>query len=200
MQIADKNGQQYYLQTFRDKLYAFARKSRPAFTPGQKGKKGPAALTVPLRPPAADDGKVQERVLLAAIVNHPEIFNEIEDELGHMDLIDAGHDALRQAVMSALSEDGLDAEALRNHLEGQGFGGVLSGLLSPAVYTHAGFAKPGAEPQKVLEGWRETCKFLQQKTTWKEIRQAGEELARDFSDEKERRIIALRNMNKTSEG
>jgi DNA primase len=219
-QIADRGVQQYYQQAFRDRLYKTfgpgARKSAYAGkgAAGVRGGKGgfggrkPPAVTVPLTPPVADDGRVQERVLLAALVNNPEIFDEIEEDLGRMEMRVPAHDSLRQALLAALTgeenteisgESGVDAIKLRTHLEEQGFAGLLAELLSPAVYTHAGFARPGSGAEKVLEGWRETCKFLQQKTAWKEIRAAGAELAKDFSDEKERRIMALHDLHKSSD-
>jgi DNA primase len=143
---------------------------------------------------------VQERVLLATLVNHPGLFASVEEEVGLMEMIDPAHDSLRQALLAALSGDGsLDAASLRNHLEGQGFTGLLTGLLSAEVYTHAAFAKPGQNLEKALEGWRETCKFLQQKTAWKEIRAAGADLARDFSDEKERKIMALHDLHRAAD-
>lgn len=209
--IADRTVQQYYRNAFREKLKAQFTPVRPAYEPrgGGKWKKGPVTPRglVMKRPPRADEAVAarSHRILLAALLNHPAIFDMVEDEIGMMEIRDAGLDSLRQDVLHLLGAGdpeggGLDAEGLQNHLKERGFADLLAEVLSESVYGHAGFARPQAEQGDVLAGWREVIDFMQKKAVMLEVRAARDALARDMNEENQERLLALRGMQKETEG
>lgn len=163
--IADRTVQQYYKNAFREKLraaFAPARVDRP-FTPRGRGAAGraPLAPPVPLRRPGEPIERLH-RVLLAVLINHPRLFGDIEEEAGILNMVNIELDSLRQSVLNLRGTNpDLDAEALQNHLKERGFEAVLDAILSDAVYTHAGFARPGADEARALEGWRDIMRRLQ---------------------------------------
>ena len=143
------------------------------------------------------DSLLSYQMLLATLINHPELFEAVEDEAGRMVMVGENMtikrlDLLRQAVLNLLGSDhGLDADTLQNHLKERGFEDELSMVLSEAVYVHAAFARKGADSEKALEGWRDTVGFLQKKAVWQELRAAGAQLAQDMNQENEERLRAL---------
>lgn len=138
---------------------------------------------------------LQERILLATLINHPEIFDTIEERLGMVEFSVTELDNLRQQVLNTLvAHEDLDSSRLRDHLSQTGFEHVLKALLSKNVYMHAKFARPDQTTEDALEGWQDTLgrystKFLE--TELKQI-EAEAALGEDTSDTAFGRIKALK--------
>lgn len=213
--IADRTVQHYYREAFREKIRkAFAPApsaqgaGRAPWTPRPQGGYGkgrfsppePVAIT-PLRRPAFGKNSLYSKALLACVLNNPEIFADIEEDLGHLDLPENTLDRLRQAVLSTLGRNpALDAEGLRNHLSEQGFEGELGQLLSEQVYTHASFSRPSNDTGAVLGAWRTAWKAMQMQGARDDLEQAILAMKENPSEENERRLTALRENRKTSDG
>ncbi len=220
LKIADRTVQTYYRQAFRERLRAAfftperatPRKSwTPGGRPANAGKPSrssafgapPGLASVrPPRPSARGmTHGLQAQILLATLLNHPDIFGQIEDRIGDLDMGNQGLDAIFQETISALQLDsGLDMQTLCRHLDAAGFSEGLSHILCEAVYVHAGFSRPKAEPQEALEGWLDVRNSITTKNVEQEIRQAGSALAGEFTTENERRLQALRSLNDAKKG
>jgi DNA primase len=123
----------------------------------------------------------------------------VEEELGQMRLPQEGLDRVRQAVLNILGEEpALDREGLANHLTGRGLGAELAEILSPRVYVHGAFARPEIPDADVLEQWRETWRFMQHCDLGREIGNAAQALAGEFTTEIESRLLALHDEHKTA--
>jgi DNA primase len=206
--IPDRTVQQYYRQMFRDRLYkAFgpqkaqtqqgSRLRKDAKGKPFKGQAQPETVLPPRRPAGVAEA-FSALVLLATLINHPFIFDSVEEEFGQLTLPDGRMEALRQAALAALGADSaLDSQGLQSHLKDRGFEAELQQVLSAGVYTHAGFARPDAPPEKILAGWQDTIRFMNKRSIWKELRQAGQAFASDFTEENQQRIIGLRDAGKT---
>jgi DNA primase len=163
--IPDRDVQYHYLQAFRERTrqsFGFGAKNTAQSRPGTRNGKfnwGPdVRLTPPsgLRRPAFSRDHLVPAAMLAALINHPFLFDEAEEVLGQMGLGDAGLDQVRQTVLSTLSHNPeLDGEGLKTYLHEAGLGEDLGQILSESVYTHAPFARPSASQEVALEGWRE---------------------------------------------
>lgn len=214
LRIPDRDVQHYYRQGFRDKIrQAFGggydkRGGKGGFgqnfkgwVNGWKGQKGPNESVIPLKSPGFSRQGVIEQALLATILNHPELFDDIEEQLGSLEMSQKGLDRVRQAVLSTLSHNaGLDAENLRTYLIEQGFEGELKGILSESVYTHARFARPQTEYEVVKAGWDAAWDALHQDSSMQELKAAGAALVDDLNEDNENRMMALRNLHKSSKG
>lgn len=154
--IPDRAVQQYYRQIFKDRLYKF-------FAPARLNKKGGAPATaLKLHRPLSGGGG---RVLLAALINHPAIFDDVEEACGMLHLSDPQLDQLRQIVLDQLlAEPDLDTEGLRAYLLAQGYEEALTTILSDSVYVHAAFARPDTPLETVLEGWQDTLNHMLRRT------------------------------------
>ncbi len=213
--IADRTVQHYYKDALREKLRgafspAQAAQSQPnqpwrplspkgKWQGGRFGKPEPQPITA-LRRPSFTRNSLFSMALLACIINNPEIFDEVEEEFGHLQLSENKLDRLRQAVLSTLGRNPeLDGPALRSHLIEQGFEGELESLLTDSLYTHASFSRPSADAGLVLSAWREAWKTMQMVIAQAELEQAKIALKEDLSEENENRLNALREIRTVSD-
>jgi DNA primase len=101
--------------------------------------------------------------VLAALLNHPALLLDVDEELATVKLPGPALERLRQAMLAAMAHDpDLDREALRGHLSQKGFSGLLDTLLSNAVYVHARFARPDQTDEVAREGVRYVIALLRE--------------------------------------
>lgn len=224
--MTDRAVQHYYRDAFREKLrkaFTLPRGDGPFAGGGSSGRSAsgehygnkraeyqgvrrfgsPPALppVTPLRRPSFSRGNLIPSALLAAVVNNPAIFQDVEEELGHLHFSENGLDRLRQAVLSTLGRDAdLDAGRLKNHLLGQGFERELDYILSGFVTTHASFSRVSADSGMVLTAWREAWKAMQDQKAQADLEQAILAMKENPCEENENRLKALRELRRNSEG
>lgn len=195
--IQDRDVQHFYLRDFRDRVRRafapapFSGRSRGAAPRGGRG----AAVPVPglsLRRPAYAASRMRVMILLAALVNHPALFAEVEEDLLRLDIPDSDLSAFRQALVAVLEADpGLAAAGVKAALSAAGQGEMLEIIDSEAIFTHAGFARPDSGLEIARKGWQDTVALMGRHSVHTEIRAIGRDLATDFTEENERRIMAL---------
>ena len=210
--ITDRTVQHYYREAFREKI-------KKAFTPaptsaapqarswqprqgfnGGRFQPQPQPIT-PLKRPAFSKLSLYYKALLGCIINNPEVFHDVEEDLGHLHLPENALDRLRQAVLSSLGRNpALDADGLRTHLIERGFGEELGDILSDSVYTHATFSRRSADPGAVLTAWRAAWKAMQNLSAQGDLEQAILAMKEDPSEENERRLHALRESRRSVDG
>lgn len=145
------------------------------------------------------------QALLAAVINHPEILDDVEEALGTLDFSPAGGagdddgtstarrvshapgtvlgdlDRLRQEILT-IPRENLDSRGLQDHLQSLGFAASVAKLLSPEVYALAAFAAPSADSGKALDGWRALYGSLREREALeREFQAARQALAADMS-------------------
>ena len=212
--IADRSVQQNYSRVFRDKTYQHFRNTGFQKNNRSGNGRGHAAVPLTVRKPAYSGQSLPYQILLAAVLNHPYIFPEVEEDLGAILITQERLDSMRQSILNLCGANHpLDRDALHSHLKDRGFEAELKTVLSETVYTHAGFARPisrqhddesnhmneEAYKDDVLSGWNETIGLIQQKAVWSEIRTAGRALAENFTEENEKKILALRHSQEKPE-
>ncbi|MCB9982153.1 MAG: DNA primase [Rhodospirillales bacterium] len=158
--IADPEVQKHYRELVRTRI------SEKFFTPRQnKNRQARPAGDTPklksamrLRPVLNRKNALSQRILLACVLNNPQIYHRIEEEFGRFHIDAPGLDRLRQQIVHALIEDDtLDFQALQGHLKLLGFEQEMHDILNESVYVHAAFARRMAsdspdEPQ-IVENW-----------------------------------------------
>ncbi|MBI1207937.1 MAG: DNA primase [Azospirillum sp.] len=200
-QVAERTVQEFYRRDMHRRVseaFAWRRPERPEWRKDRLDR--PAASTrhaVPRRrrPNPADQRR--ERLLLATLINHPMLFDEVEEALAQFGFSSPPLDDLRQAVVqllgrSAATQSGLDGASLKGHLCAQGFDTVLNELLSQATYVDGGFSRPGASLEQARAGWWEAWQHFRGKVVKKELHEADRALGRDTSEINFVRMDALR--------
>lgn len=147
-QIADLGVQKQYEKALKDRFYqAFSQR-----TAGSAGGKKPSAALPAVRIPAPDSNKARKaaRLALAAILTCPSIFADAEEVLGRLHIEDQRLDALRQSLMSALSDSPeMDRAVLLQNLSTRGFAGEVKDLRTIARLEVFG-GPEGEDPQVAL--------------------------------------------------
>ncbi|WP_029011167.1 DNA primase [Azospirillum halopraeferens] len=139
----------------------------------------------------------REKILLATVINHPELFDEVGEALALLPFPPGPLEDLRQALIDTLGSEsrydsGLDAAAVHSHLSSAGFDTILASLLSGSTYVHGRFARPDTSAEDARKGWWPTWRHLHHRRVLAELREAEESLARAFSEERHARVVALR--------
>ena len=207
-QIKDDSLRELYRNEFAKRINdAFGWKPQ-AFQKQQGGRTGwksnaPAPFLEARRAPLKGQRQI-ERILLALVINHPDLFDEFGEGFAQLDFQTAEFETLRQRVIDHLSQthdtpptpDELrrhlsDPESENPYTHDQG-ASILDELLSPATYTHAKAARPDATPQDAREAWLSLWKKLEQDKT-KADYESARALYRDQPTEDNlRRMEALR--------
>lgn len=126
-----------------------------------------SGLHTPYRPmqtqakPIRTSKLLRQKVLLALMINHPDLFEDYGEQLGLIDIPNTDYDQVRQDLLRYLLESQshdiyLDDQAVRQHLTELGHGKILDAIFDKSLYLHAGFAKPGQPPETVRQGWQDT--------------------------------------------
>jgi DNA primase len=136
----------------------------------------------------------QQEILLATLLNHPELLAECAEEAAAL-TFSGPLDKLRQALLnlSARTPD-LDSEELKRQLNSLGLGDALAHLMGGAVTGHASFARAEAPLDAARRGWTEAVRRYRDLEERGEIELAGRRLAEDMSEQQwdafRRRIAA----------
>lgn len=194
-QIADRDVQQFYRADMARRLEeAFGPPRRAgAAAPGGAGwgdraawagprgrfRREPPAPVVDRRRPAGG-AEMSERVLLALLIEHPCLFDAVGEALGGAAFAGAANDAMRQALIDALSRDPhLDSADLRRHLTATGFARQLAELADRAVELHVRPARGADALDRARRIWADAWTRLGRRTMEAERMRAGQVLARD---------------------
>jgi DNA primase len=200
--IADKMVADNYRRFFRDRLFASIAATRGGNRPRAAtngGKWRPAGPPVSFVQPANPDPRARllrraQEVILATLLNHPALLDEVNEDFAQLEQLPTDLDKLRREILnvSALRLD-LDAASLRLHLSQTGFDRTVDGLLSPQVYVHAGFARPDVDLDEARRGWVAACGELYRRGRLAaEIDRAERGLADDMTEASWAQFNALR--------
>ena len=209
--IADQAVRFHYAAQFRNRqreLFAppprqtGGRRDRKPWGRGKDGR--PAVPLNYVAPPAAvpaSGDRLRERILLATLLNHPDIFDAVEERLGALSFSDPRLDSLRQtALIEVAQQPDLDFTALQAYLQGLGFTAEIATLLHPEVYVHAGFARPGASTEQATLGWDHTFALSQRAGLEADLERAERELAENPTEQAFAVFKALREQARLSGG
>ncbi len=96
------------------------------------------------------------RVLLAAILNHPHIFDGVEEQFCSLAIKAGRLDDLRQHIVNILSDNpAIKSKVLLMQLENLGFAQEIGDICNESVYVHASFCSPFARSEDVQSSWLE---------------------------------------------
>lgn len=151
--IAHRDVQNFYMSELRDRI------SKVFYPPRQFGFKGANTNRpnrVPMRPQSPKRHRQQlfSKVLLAALVNHPHIFGDVDEILSGIMFKDIRLERLRQCVIEFLSDnDDAERQNLVDHLETSGFSQEMGDICNESVYVHASFCSPSANKENIQSKW-----------------------------------------------
>ncbi|MFQ5765927.1 MAG: hypothetical protein ACE5GT_13475, partial [Rhodospirillales bacterium] len=102
-----------------------------------------------------------QRMLLAILINHPEIFDRVEETLGKISFSEAHLDAMRQELISVLLKDAdLESEGVKSVLRERGFAESLDVLFRDPLIRSNRVIRAGTPAEKYRSMWDENVALL----------------------------------------
>ena len=146
--IADADIQKHYRELIRSKISDSFFKPYKAQgrqnSAGQRRK--PPAIRV--KPVASHKDVIAQKILLAAVLNNPSLFLDVEEEFGSFDITQPNLDSLRHKLIEIMHEsEDVDFETLRTKLKSYGFSQEMDDILNESVYVHAAFSRQASEDE-----------------------------------------------------
>ena len=121
-----------------------------------------------------------EQLLVATLINHPELLFEQAEDLAVLDLkTPVLQGLMRELIDCAATQSSLDTQGLRCHLCHKGYSEFLNTLLHQQVYQHGRFARPEAPLEEVRPQWGRYLADFRRRLVRKDLDRAVRELAED---------------------
>src|SRR5215471_1841 len=161
-----------------------ARGGRPRAPSTKAVRDGPEA-------PPRDDARVQRQNLFRILLNFPWLIGEVAEEFAIIELPEPEPDRLRREILEvrALSQ-GLDAQALRQHLVQNGLAATVECLLLPSVDTI--FLARCSDPSSTRKEWVQVARMLKGGKRRALTEATNDWISGDLSSENWERFLATR--------
>lgn len=206
-QIPDRDVQGHYKSLIHEKLSKIFYPNRGnggragAGGRGQGGATGGAA-GLSLKRPVVNKSYMLERILLACVINHPALYRNIEDQLGHMQCRSPEHERIRQRLISFFEmhddeEAGLDSSDIHTYFTDIGMQKEKDDITSVNVYNHAAFAAPHYDRADQLQKWMQIFNELAEQSVTNEIQQGWRDVMASNDTQDEQRLMHMMQTKKT---
>jgi DNA primase len=134
-------------------------------------------------------------ILLAILLNHPHLLDEVDEELASLDIDDVDLRDLKEALLQFASQDGgYTTELLNDFLIDQGFRVTARELLASDAVSNFPWTQPSTTSEKALEGWKDVYGNIQKYQAEVEIQHLQQVLANEMTGENWRRLVELKKM------
>jgi len=135
---------------------------------------------------------IHERLLLAILINHPNLLDETSDDFAFLDFKEARLHDVKEAILRFYAEGTQSEMDLKDYLHRKGFESEVTAILSPQILIHGAFAKPSASLEEAREGWREIFNRIQETLGKSDLKEAQDHLAEEMSESAWQRLKMLK--------
>ena len=135
---------------------------------GKRDRQKPFGNPGPKPPVVRPSAALEARIMLAMMINHPFLFDELSEAFAEL-ILPVAWEPLRQALFDVLTQQALDAQALGVHLRSSGLVSVLDDVLGPATTSRAKFVKAGTPEDQVRAGWLDVWSRSHSRTLDREL-------------------------------
>ncbi len=182
--IEDRAVAQQYRAALRDRFWSEIKAGRPA---GSRGARSPRPGAPGARPPpppgtanpvgALPARRLQESILIATLLNHPDLLDKVAERLGLLVFDDPELSGMRSSLLKIYHEwattgPALDTATLVNHLKASGHEGTVARVLGPGAHLYPTFSQPSAQPADALRGWHELFELYGRASIEEDLREA----------------------------
>ena len=178
--IGDPTLRAHFASQFNDRLWAAPGRQRR-----QRGWTPSMTLDDQAGPAARVDAVVRaQRVLLATLINHPRMFDGVEETLGKLSFAEARLDQLRQELISVLLKDAdIETEGVKRVLRERGFAESLEVLFRDPLIRANRVIKSDAPAEKVEPLWQENVALLKHLESAPEVARIKDPAGTAISDQ-----------------
>jgi DNA primase len=140
-----------------------------------------------------DNLRLQGEVILATLINHPQLVAPRLEALAHLILPAGQLDKLRQAIIDhAARQPDLEAEALKDHLMIHGYAAILPDLMRRAGISR--FTLSSASTEAAAEGLDHVLGLLRERAMRQEAEAAARQFGEQLTGEAQARFEAARDL------
>ena len=194
LRIQDETVQRHYLNDFKDRLWKQFRQNQTGTGGWQRGGT-PQSHQLAAKSGQAtqiDRKYLGEAILIFTLIAHPKLFDHVGEQLGTIAFSDPDLDNLRQDVLKTLASpdiedqfgpEGLDSQALEDHLRTTGFSALVCGPMRRQVINHAKFARPDEHLEVARIGWEQQFRIFKRDQLLDEIRATEARLKQELNRE-----------------
>ena len=134
-------------------------------------------------------------ILLAILIHHPHLLDEVAEELASVESSDESLNALKEAILNfATQEDEYTASNLKEFIYHQGLEVSVGHLLSTDAVLNFPQAQEMSSQEEALEGWREVYSKLRKTQLEEEVQRLQALLAQEMTQENWRRLVEVKKM------
>ena len=197
--IADEGVKYHYQQSMRERIRDLffqsgrrggSKKPWKGSGPGQKSREMLPGLGA--RGDLGAMKSLQERILVATLVNHPDLIHDSVDALNEISLQNRELDALLHEILNhAFAAPTLDTRDLQRHLIQCGHERLLGVVLNAQVYRQASFAGPGATVLEARAALDEMLASFARSRLKMDRADAKKELEDDMSERNAEKLLNL---------
>ena len=198
--IQDTNIQRHYKNLVRDKISeTFFKRNYSTAGNGNKPKISKPNV-VKLRKPQRNNDEPKHRILLATILNHPMIYNTVEESFGAFEIQNQVLNQIRQNIILALEDNpDLDTAGLQTHFIDQGLSKEIRDICCESVYVHAAFCRPvkddpesnGVDYGEIARNWLALFESLKTGMIDEEIRDGWKQVMVSANQDDEAKLSNL---------
>ncbi len=151
----------------------------------------------PLGRDAEGLGERRERLLVAIVINRPELLARVEEEFAAAPLSSPELDRLRRAILEiAIRAPDLDSAGLKDHLSTQGFSPTIERLSAPLHWSERRledkYLRADVPLSELERGWRHVLACHSLTVLEREVHALGRALGENMTDENFARLTALK--------
>jgi|TARA_Y100000031_G_scaffold110511_1_gene121714 DNA primase len=169
-QINDSTLRSHFSSLFNDRIWSGSRAGRKA--PGRGGDWAPSMHLEDAAGPKTPVSALEraQKVLLAIIINHPEIFDGVEETLGKFSFGKGRFDLLRQEVISVLLKDAeMESDSVKDVLRERGYAESLDVLFRDPLISQNRHINAEATADEYQPLWNENVEFLKHQENAPEV-------------------------------
>ena len=197
--IQDTNIQRHYKNLVRDKISQtffkrnFSGGNNPNAKRAQVKKPNTRPNVLKLRKPQRSNNDLKHRILLAAVLNHPQIYDMIEESFGEFEITNPTLANIRQSIILAMSENpDLDFDGLHAHFTDQGLDKEIRDIACESVYVHAVFCRPSKSEDtdygEIAQNWLALRESMKSGTMDEEIRDGWKRVILSANQDEEAKL------------
>jgi DNA primase len=135
----------------------------------------------------------RERLLVAGLLNHPELVHEVFEDIADLSLNSQDLDNVLKAILKqATSGAPLDLDALKTNFFGTATGRLIEELTGPGTAKLDPFARPDTPLVQAKKDWTSVFRLHRLNDLRRDLRAAERALADDMTEENLARFTALR--------
>lgn len=143
--------------------------------------------------PIRHDQNLFSKVLLASIINHPHIFDGVDEIVSRLAFTHPRLEAVRQSVIILLSENpDLSSNDLVVALKDKGFMQEIGDICNESVYVHASFSAPNATDNDVQSNWLSYWQDVHEAGLKRELRDGWRQALNEDDEEKLRALLFMK--------